>query len=90
MLEEWISGRDARGRAAQAYWEALCEGSLYADRSPIGTEEVIRKAPGEIFRNFYHKWYRPENMAVIVTGDFEDVGVVKEKIIRLFSPLAPA
>jgi len=90
VLEEWRSGRDARGRAAQAYWEALCEGSLYADRSPIGTEEVIRKAPGEIFRNFYHKWYRPENMAVIVTGDFEDVGVVKEKIIRLFSPLAPA
>ena len=90
VLEEWRSGRDARGRAAQAYWEALCEGSLYADRSPIGTEDVIRNAPGKIFRNFYHKWYRPENMAVIVTGDFEDVGAVKEKIIRLFSPLAPA
>jgi len=48
VLEEWRSGRDARGRAAQAYWEALCEGSLYADRSPIGTEEVIRKAPGAL------------------------------------------
>ena len=90
VLEEWRSGRDARGRAAQAYWEALCEGSLYADRSPIGTEEVIRNAPGEIFRNFYHKWYRPEKHGGYRHRRFRGRRRGEGENYQIVFPLAPA
>ena len=55
VLEEWRMGRDARGRAAEAYWKELMAGSLYAERSPIGTEEIIRQANPQVFRDFYAK-----------------------------------
>ncbi len=38
-------------------------------RMPIGTEEVIQKAPRERFVEFYENWYTPNRMAVIVVGD---------------------
>jgi hypothetical protein len=50
----------------------------YADRLPIGLEEVIKNAPAEVVRGFYEKWYRPEHMAVVVIGDFGDCGKVLE------------
>jgi len=30
--------------------------------------------PAAVVRRFYEKWYRPERMAVIVVGDFDDAG----------------
>ena len=41
----------------------------YADRLPIGLEKVIKGVTAETVKAFFHKWYRPENMAVIVVGD---------------------
>lgn len=56
----------------------------YADRLAIGLESVIRNVPASTVKAFYDKWYRPENMAVIVVGDFKDCGeivdLVKEKL----------
>lgn len=56
----------------------------YADRLAIGLESVIRNVSASTVKAFYDKWYRPENMAVIVVGDFQDceeiVGLVKEKL----------
>ena len=90
VLEEWRMGRDARGRAAEAYWKELMAGSLYAERSPIGTEEIIRQANPQVFRDFYAKWYRPERMAVIASGDFIDLDDVVHMIEHTFSDLSPA
>lgn len=47
----------------------------YADRLPIGEEEIIRSVPGQRVRDFYRTWYRPDNMAVIAVGDFANVEV---------------
>ncbi len=44
-------------------------------RMPIGTEEVISKAPREKFVEFYENWYTPSRMAVIVVGDVEPAAV---------------
>jgi hypothetical protein len=64
-------GRDARGRASEAYWKLLMQDSLYAERLPIGQESVIREGNPEVFRRFYKKWYRPERMAVrVITPGF--------------------
>ena len=90
VMEEMRMGRDARGRASEAYWKLLMEGSLYAERLPIGTESVVREGSPEVFRRFYKKWYRPERMAVVVAGDFEDLDAVADEIRATFSACAPA
>jgi len=47
----------------------------YADRRPIGEEKVIRSVSAQRVRDFYRRWYRPENMAVVAVGDFPHVEV---------------
>jgi zinc protease len=56
-------------------------------RIPIGTTEVIEKAPRERFVDFWNTWYRPEKMAVIVVGDV-DPNTVEKMVVSTFSPLA--
>ena len=44
----------------------------------------------EVFRRFYKKWYRPERMAVVAAGDFENLGAVEKLIKQAFAKCAPA
>jgi predicted Zn-dependent peptidase len=90
VLEEMRMGRDARGRASEAYWKLLMKDSLYAERLPIGLESVIKKGNPAVFRKFYEKWYRPERMAVIAAGDFPDLDAVVNEIENAFGKCAPA
>ncbi len=64
------------------------DGSLYVDRFPIGEETVIRQADRNLLKRFYDRWYRPENMALIVVGD-ADVDMVEKMVIKRFSALTP-
>jgi hypothetical protein len=48
-------GRTAGGRAAEAHWKLVLEGSQYAARLPIGLESVIRTADAATVRGFYTK-----------------------------------
>jgi predicted Zn-dependent peptidase len=66
------------------------KGSLYAERLPIGSEAVVREGNPEVFRQFYKKWYRPERMAVIVAGDFDDLDAVAAEIRAAFSGVEAA
>ena len=64
--------------------------SLIPRRLPIGTEEVIKTAPRQRFVDFYKKWYRPDLMTVIVSGDVE-VEAWKGAIVKRFTDFkAPA
>ena len=90
VLEEMRMGRDARGRASEAYWKLLMKDSLYAERLPIGLESVIKKGNPAVFRRFYEKWYRPERVAVIAAGDFADLDAVVREIAGAFGGCAPA
>lgn len=44
---------------------------LIAERFPIGLPEVFMHCDPQLIRDFYYKWYRPELMAVVVVGDFD-------------------
>lgn len=55
-------------------------------RMPIGTEEVITKAPRERFVEFYENWYTPNRMAIVVVGDIE-VSAIEEIVSKYFSDL---
>ncbi len=65
------------------------EGSLLKDRLPIGTEDVISKADRTLLKAYYDKWYRPDNMALVVVGDI-DVQTVRQMIVDRFSRLKSA
>jgi zinc protease len=59
------------GRQQKILWTELLAGSRYAKRDVIGLPEIIENAPAEKLKDFYKKWYRPENMALIFSGDFD-------------------
>lgn len=71
VLEEARLRKGAGERLQKALAPKLFNGSRYALREPIGKEDVIRTAKPDALRRFYHDWYRPDLMAVIVVGDID-------------------
>ncbi len=84
--EEWRLGRGAQERISKKQAPVLFYGSQYANRSPIGLKPVIDTAHRSTVMKFYHDWYRPDLMAVIIVGDF-DADKMVEKVKNLFTPL---
>ncbi|MFL5541482.1 MAG: M16 family metallopeptidase [Longimicrobiaceae bacterium] len=80
VIEEWRLGRGAGARIRDKQFPVLFAGSRYAERIPIGDPEIVRNAPVEAIRRFYHDWYRPDLMAVVAVGDFDPKRV--EAMIR--------
>lgn len=86
VLEESRLGKGADDRMLKKYFPKLAEGSLYADRLPIGTDEVLKTFKYETIRSFYKDWYRPDLQAVVVVGDI-DVPTARKMIIEHFAGL---
>ena len=91
ILEEWRLRSTASQRMFERNLEKLYPGSKYGKRMPIGLMSVIDNFKYEELRNYYKKWYRPDNQAVIVVGDI-DVDYTVKKIEEMFGsiPAAPA
>lgn len=62
--------------------------SNYGQQTTIGTIEHLKNPSLKAIREFYNKNYVPNNMAVIMTGDFNPDSLVK-KIDRYFSYMKP-
>lgn len=71
VLEEWRGSRGAGARIREQHDSLLYGGSRYAERPPIGLRTRIETARREEIARFYHDWYRPDLMAIIVVGDFD-------------------
>ncbi len=69
ILEEARSGKNAFQRIRDKLWPDLFIGSRFATRLPIGDEGIIAKAPRKEFEEYYRRWYRPENITVLLVGD---------------------
>ena len=59
-------------------------GSKYAYRMPIGLMSIIDNFKPKFLRDYYQKWYRPDNQAIIVVGDI-DVDHTEALIKKLWS-----
>ena len=79
-VEEWRSGRGAGARMRDKQFPILLKGSQYANRLPIGHKAVLDTFHHDTLRRFYGDWYRPDLMAVIAVGDFEQAHI--ETLIR--------
>ena len=84
--EEWRLRTSPVTRMLERDLPQLYPGSKYGHRMPIGLMEIIDNFKPQVLRDYYEKWYRPDNQAVIVVGDF-DVDKVEQKIKALFSPI---
>jgi zinc protease len=69
VLEESRTGKNAFQRIRDKLWPELYAGSRFAERLPIGKDEVLAKAPPAEFADYYRTWYRPENVTVCLVGD---------------------
>jgi zinc protease len=87
VKEEWRLGRGAGERIFDKQAPVLFKGSRYAVRLPIGLPEIIDKAPRDRLDKFYKDWYRPDLIAVIAVGDFDDVGAIEREIQARFADL---
>jgi zinc protease len=86
LEEQRLRGKNAQERLQQQILPALLNNSRYAERLPIGKEEILKTFKPETIKSFYHDWYRPNLQAVIAVGDF-DPKRVEELIKQNFSDL---
>lgn len=88
IVEEWRARNDVRYRMGVESRKYTLAGSLYPERDPIGLMEVVKNANKELLEGYYKKWYRPDNMAVIVVGNI-DIERAKKLIIDNFADIKP-
>lgn len=69
VLEESRRGKGADDRMRKQYLPKLLAGSRYAERLPIGKDDILKNFKYDEVRRFYHDWYRPDLQAVVVVGD---------------------
>jgi zinc protease len=92
VLEEKRLGKGAQQRMQEKFLPVIFNNSRYAQRIPIGTEEVLKNFKPETLRQFYTDWYRPDLQALIVVGDIDVDAVekiIKSKFSDLKTPKAP-
>lgn len=59
VLAEWRMNLGAVERTGDKIRRVQLEGSRYAERTPIGTPEIIEKATRDQMLRFYRDWYAP-------------------------------
>lgn len=84
IVEEW---RSRFSNASSVYMnKQLFNDSLYANRLPMGDMNIIRNCSSSLIRDFYKRWYQPQNMAVVIVGDI-DANETEQKIQTMFGDL---
>ena len=82
--EEWRLRTSPVMRMLYRCLPTLYPGSKYGERLPIGLLSVIDNFEYQALRDYYEKWYRPDNQAIIVVGDV-DVDRTEAQIKKMFS-----
>src|SRR5688572_32847680 len=71
VLEESRLGKGAEDRMFRVVYPKMFEGSKYAERLPIGKDDILKNFKHDVIKRFYRDWYRPDLMAVLVVGDMD-------------------
>ena len=84
--EEWRRSMVGQMRILEGLLPVIYPDSRYGHRLPIGTMEVVDNFAPQALRDYYEKWYRPDQQGVIVVGDI-DVDRIEAKIKEMFSDI---
>ena len=82
--QEWQMRSDASMRFFEKYLPTLYPGSKYGYRLPIGLMSIVDNFKPKELRDYYHKWYRPDNQAIIIVGNV-NVDHVESEIKKLWA-----
>ena len=75
-------------RLMEQQFKAILPEALVTNRFPIGTEEVISKAPRERFLSYYTNHYTPNRTTVVAVGDI-DLDKLEKLVRDQFGTIAP-
>ncbi len=92
VLEESRLGKGANDRMNKVIFPKLFAGSKYAERLPIGKEDILKNFKYDVIKRFYKDWYRPDLMAVVVVGDLDPAEaekMIKSHFEKLKNPAKP-
>ncbi|MDE5822703.1 MAG: insulinase family protein [Paramuribaculum sp.] len=84
--EEWRRSNVGQMRIIEKILPTVYPTDKYAYRLPIGIMEVVDNFPHQALRDYYEKWYRPDQQGIIVVGDI-DVDRIENKIKEMFSDI---
>ena len=71
VLEEIRRGEDSPSRVLSQKMFATAYDVHSYQRPVIGTDESVKSFTREKILKFYNKWYTPQNMVLVIVGDFE-------------------
>jgi zinc protease len=71
IIEELRRLRDHPGSIASLNLFSEMYSKTRMERPIIGFEPVIKDAPHELIKSFYQRWYIPNNMVFVATGNFD-------------------
>jgi zinc protease len=92
VLEELRLGKGVDDRMNKVVLPKVLNGSRYAQRMPIGKEEILKNFKYDAIKRFYRDWYRPDLMAVVVVGDIEPAEaqrLIEQHFTKLKNPQNP-
>ena len=87
-----------RSRDSSSYRTYISEmkfkfpGAAISKRIPIGETAALEKMTSKKLKDFYDAWYRPENIILVVVGDFDQktaVSLVRERFQKLSARAPP-
>ncbi len=86
IVNEWRHRNSSANRMLEKALPDLYPGSLYGERMPIGKMEVVENFKPQLLRDFYRRWHRPDDEAIIVVGDINP-DTIEARIKTLFGPI---
>ncbi|RZT09584.1 zinc protease [Duganella sp. CF402] len=92
VLEELRLGKGVDDRMNKIVLPKVLNGSRYAERMPIGKEDILKTFKYDAIKRFYRDWYRPDLMAVVAVGDIEPAEaqrLIEQHFNKLKNPAKP-
>ena len=83
--EEWRARNNAQSRMIESILPQIYKEYQY-QQTPIGKMEIVRNFPPKAIRDYYHKWYRPDQQGIVIVGDM-DAEEMEKKVVELFSKI---
>ncbi len=69
IASEYKARDSANMRLMEESFRFLLDGSIIADRMPIGSLDFIKTGPRSLFLDYYKTYYQPQNMQLVLVGD---------------------
>lgn len=85
IQEEWRMRNNPMFRFSSAMAPVVFSEPQY-QQSPIGTMDVVMNFPYKALRDYYQKWYRPDQQGIIIVGDF-DAEEMEKKVKDMYSDI---